>query len=54
MRGSIAKEDNYRAIDSLDENMSYLGSVILSKRYDLKDEYTANEKSTLVLNKYKK
>lgn len=53
MKGSIAKEDNYKAIEQLDTNMSYLDSVILSKEYNLLDEHKANEKSTLVLNRHK-
>lgn len=54
MKGSIAKEDNYEAIEHLDTNMSYLDSVILSKEYNLLDEHKANEKSTLVLYRHKK
>jgi len=54
MRGKIAKEDNYKAIEQLGKNMSYLDSVVLSMKYNLLDGQKANEKSTLVLNKYKK
>lgn len=54
MRGKIAKEDNYKAIDQLGRNMNYLDSVILSREYNLLDEHKANEKSILVLNKHKK
>lgn len=54
MKGNIAKEDNYKSIEQLDTNMSYLDSVILSKEYNLLDEYKANEKSTLILNRNKR
>ncbi len=54
MKGNIAKEDNYKSIEQLDTNMSYLDSVILSKEYDLLDEHKANEKSTLILNRKKR
>lgn len=54
MNGKIAKEDNYVAIDSITEDFRYLDSVILSRIYNLEDEYCANEKSSLVLKKNRK
>ena len=54
MNGKIAKEDNYVAIDSITEDFRYLDSLILSRIYNLEDEYRANEKSSLVLKRNRK
>lgn len=54
LRGNIAKGDNYSVIDSLSNGIHYLDSVILSKTYSLINEYKANEKSILVLKRYKR
>lgn len=54
MKGKIAEEDDYRVINELGENMSYLDHVLLSTEYNLLDDYKANEKSTLVIQRHKK
>lgn len=53
MSGSVALEDNYQAIKSLEADYSYLDSVILSKNYELKRRYKAEEKAELVINRFK-
>lgn len=54
MRGKIAQEDNYMAIDELMPGMSYLDSVLLSQIYHLENYTRASEKTQLVLNRHKK
>ena len=54
MRGKIAQEDNYIAIDELMPGMSYLDSVLLSQIYHLENYTRASEKTQLVLNRHKK
>ncbi len=54
MRGKIAKEDNYKVIDELNDNMRYLDSIILSMPYYMQDTYKAEEKTSLVIKRHKK
>lgn len=53
MKGKIAMEDNYQVVEELTQDIHYLDSVILSKIYNMIDEYEADKKSSLVIRKYR-
>jgi len=51
---NIMRSDNYRIIDSADEEIQILDSVLLSTPYLLKDNEKAYQKAIGTYNRYRK